>query len=66
VDGHDRAAITDTIAGLETQTGAPHVLVARTVFGKGVSYMESQLKWHYWPMSDEEYERAMAEIGAAV
>jgi transketolase len=66
VDGHDPAAITDTIAGLETQAGAPHVLVARTVFGKGVSYMESQLKWHYWPMSDEEYERAMAEIGAAV
>ena len=33
------------------------MLVARTTFGKGVSYMEGQIKWHYRPMSDEEYER---------
>jgi transketolase len=45
-------------------SGPPHVLVARTVFGKGVSYMQSQIKWHYWPMSNEEYEQALAEIGA--
>jgi len=38
------------------------VFVARTVFGKGVSYMEGQLKWHYWPMSDAEYALALAEL----
>jgi len=38
------------------------VLVARTVFGKGVSYMEGQIKWHYWPMSDQEYAQALAEV----
>ncbi len=48
----------------ETGAGRPHVLIARTVFGKGVSYMESQIKWHYWPMSDEEFRRALAEIEA--
>jgi transketolase len=41
------------------------VLIANTVFGKGVSFMERQIKWHYWPMSDNEYRRAVAEIGAA-
>ena len=35
----------------------------RTVaFGRGVSYMESQIQWHYWPMSDEQYEQALNEI----
>ena len=62
VNGHDVAAITETIAGLETASGPPHVLVAHTVFGKGVSYMERQIKWHYWPMSDAEYRQALDEI----
>lgn len=65
VDGHDVAAMADTVAGLDTTGGRPHVLVARTVFGKGVSYMEGQIKWHYWPMSDEEYEQALAEVDGA-
>lgn len=62
VDGHDIAEITKTIAALDTVTGPPHVLIARTVFGKGVSYMENQIKWHYWPMSDQEYQQALKEI----
>ncbi|GMR23159.1 MAG: hypothetical protein BMS9Abin37_1565 [Acidobacteriota bacterium] len=39
------------------------MLVARTTFGKGVSFMKNQIKWHYLPMSDEEYARALREIG---
>jgi transketolase len=62
VNGHDVEAITETIAGLNTASGPPHVLVAHTVFGKGVSYMERQIKWHYWPMSDAEYRQALEEI----
>lgn len=62
VDGHNVRQITETIAGLETSSGPPHVLIAHTVFGKGVSYMEGQIKWHYWPMSDEEYQQALDEI----
>jgi transketolase len=65
VDGHSVPDLVRTIDALETTAGQPHVLVARTVFGKGVSYMEGQIKWHYWPMSDAEYEQALAEIGAA-
>jgi transketolase len=65
VDGHDVAAMTSVIENLSFESGAPHVLVAHTTFGKGVSYMENQIKWHYWPMSDEEYGVALAELDAA-
>jgi transketolase len=64
LDGHDVALIAETIGRLDTQHGPPHVLLARTVFGKGVSFMERQLKWHYLPMSDAEYAQALREIGA--
>jgi len=62
IDGHDTQAIARAVGALSTDSGAPHVLVARTVFGKGVSYMEGQIKWHYWPMSDQEYAKALAEV----
>ena len=61
VDGHDRDEI--TTAASETNRESPRVIVARTIFGKGVSFMESRIKWHYWPMSDEEYLQAMSEVG---
>jgi transketolase len=62
VDGHDIDTMQAIVEGLDTSSGPPHVLMARTTFGRGVSYMESQIKWHYWPMSDQEYEQALAEI----
>jgi transketolase len=65
VDGHDVAGMAATIARLDTRAGAPHVLVARTVFGRGVSFMERQIKWHYWPMSDDEYRQAIADVERA-
>jgi transketolase len=63
-DGHNVAALRGVIDSLDTATGPPHVLIARTTFGKGVSYMESQIKWHYWPMSDAEYRQAVQEVEA--
>ena len=64
VDGHNVAAMQQTVAGLNCAAGPPHVLIARTTFGKGVSYMEGQIKWHYWPMSDTEYRQAVQEVEA--
>ncbi len=64
VDGHDPVALADTIRGLDTQAGPPHVLVAHTVFGKGVSFMESSIEWHYLPMTDGQFERAVKEVAA--
>jgi len=63
VDGHDPAALSAALAALKGEK--PHILIAKTVFGKGVSYMESQIKWHYFPMSDAEYEQALQEIQEA-
>jgi transketolase len=60
VDGHDIDAL---VAALESRGERPRAVVARTTFGKGVSYMEGLVKWHYWPMSDADYERALAEVG---
>ena len=58
-DGHDVDALT---AALDHRGSRPRVVVARTTFGKGVSYMEGLVKWHYWPMSDVDYEQALAEV----
>jgi transketolase len=64
VNGHDIPAMVDMFSRLDTTSGAPHAIIAHTVFGKGVSYMQSQIKWHYMPMSDDEYQQALREIGA--
>ncbi|WP_204105817.1 MULTISPECIES: transketolase [Spirulina sp. CCY15215] len=66
INGHDRAEIVQTINNLETTSGKPHVIIAKTIFGKGVSYMENQIKWHYFPMSDAEYQQALNEIATSV
>ena len=64
IDGHDVAALAARLAEPTAVDGPPRVFVARTTFGKGVSYMEGQLKWHYWPMSDDEYHQALSELDA--
>lgn len=61
VDGSSAADMASCITSLDTRSGKPHVLVAHTIFGKGVSYMERQIKWHYMPMTPEEYRHAMQE-----
>jgi transketolase len=63
VDGHDVDALTRTLDSVATLTARPHVLLARTTFGKGVSYMESTIAWHYMPMSDEQFAQGMSELG---
>ena len=65
VDGHDCGAMRNVIDGLSTGRGQPHVLLAQTVFGHGVSFMEREIEWHYLPMDDLQYARALAELGAA-
>ena len=47
VDGHDAAAMARALQATTTPTARPHVLIARTTFGKGVSFMEGQIEWHY-------------------
>ncbi len=61
IDGHDVPAMCAAVDAAATDS-RPHVFVARTVFGRGVSYMQSQIKWHYWPMSAAEFAQALDEI----
>lgn len=63
VDGHDRAQLQGVLLDLNYRSGPPHLLVARTTFGKGVSFMQSKIKWHYSPLSDDEYRDALREVG---
>jgi transketolase len=62
LDGHDVQGITEVIRSLGYDDGPPHVLLAQTVFGRGVSFMEGRIKWHYMPMSEAEYAKALADI----
>jgi len=63
-DGHDEATLMRLLSSFEGDTSQPHVVIAHTTFGKGVSYMEKQIRWHYMPMSADEYSVAQAEVKA--
>jgi transketolase len=65
VDGHDCDAMRAVLDGLAYDEGRPHVLLAQTVFGRGVSYMEREIAWHYLPMNDAQYATALGELGLA-
>ena len=65
VDGHDTEALEKALrAAGETQEGKPHVILAHTVKGKGVSFMENNILWHYRTPQGEEYEAALKELEA--
>lgn len=62
-DGHDVASVINTIKTCKNHRNLrPKVIVAQTVKGKGVSYMEDKLEWHYLPMSASQYEQAKADV----
>lgn len=64
VDGHDIAAMERILDEVPAVPGRPTVIIAHTVKGKGVSFMENKLEWHYRSPSDEQLAAALAEIGA--
>ena len=66
VDGHSTAELQNAVdAHLSSGTG-PLLVIASTVAGKGVSFMEGQVKWHYLPMSGEEFVDASAQVRSAL
>jgi transketolase len=50
--------------GWDVHEGRPHVLLAQTVFGRGVSFMESRIEWHYLPLEAETHRQAVSELEA--
>ena len=62
IDGHDLDAIERAFAELPFSPGKPSCIVAHTVKGKGVSYMEDKLLWHYRAPRGQDLEVAIAEL----
>lgn len=62
VDGHRHGALKSALA-VRDRSGRPSVVIARTVKGKGVSFMEDQLLWHYRSPDREQLQRALSELG---
>ena len=64
IDGHNFDEILAAFAEAKTVKGKPTMILAKTVKGKGVSFMEDNAGWHGKAPNDEEYEKAMAELTA--
>jgi transketolase len=62
VDGHDLAQLNRCLSEEGDVEAPPRLVIAKTTFGKGVSYMESRIEWHYLPLSDEHFGQAMEEL----
>ena len=64
IDGHDFDQIEDAFAKAKACTDKPTAILANTVKGKGVSYMENAVNWHGNAPNQEQYEQAMTELKA--
>ena len=64
IDGHDFAQIGEAIEGAQATKGTPTVIVCNTIKGKGVDFMEDEVKWHYGSIDSELAARAKASIQA--
>ena len=65
IDGHDMEQIVDVLDKIRNAPkGKPFAVIAETVKGKGVSFMENVVKWHGQAPNDEEYNQAMNEVEA--
>lgn len=62
VDGHDHATLGQALQSARSQP-RPTVVIAHTVKGKGVSFMENQVLWHYRPPTGEALQQALQELG---
>ncbi len=66
VDGHDHAAIEATCqSAMNDQCGQPQCILAHTIKGKGVSFMENSVLWHYRTARGDEFEAALNELETA-
>ena len=66
IDAHNYDEIKDAIAKAKATKGKPTVIIAKSVKGKGVSYMENKAEWHGSAPNKEQYETAVAELDAKI
>ncbi|MPN57742.1 1-deoxy-D-xylulose-5-phosphate synthase [bioreactor metagenome] len=63
IDGHSFKEIEDALAEARTIKGKPTAIIAKTIKGKGVSFMENNSGWHGKAPNEEEAKKAVAELG---
>ena len=63
IDGHNIEEVRSSLNSVPFQSGKPSCVIAHTVKGKGVSFMEDKLLWHYRAPDDGEFQEAIAELG---
>lgn len=63
IDGHDLGEIEGVVANAPQVPGRPSAVIAHTIKGRGVSFMENKLEWHYKSPTDEQLAEALAELG---
>lgn len=65
-EGNDVASMVAALQHMkDSKSGKPHVIIANTIKGKGVSFMEGSLNWHARPMDQEHYDLAVSELADA-
>ena len=62
VDGHDHDQLDQALSCTPWKIGKPSVLIAHTTKGKGVSFMENKVEWHYRSPNKEQLAQALAEL----
>lgn len=62
IDGHDYQELLSAFEPVPFESGKPSMIIAHTIKGKGVSFMEDKLEWHYKSPTQEQYEIAIKEI----
>ena len=62
LNGHDSVALNGRLKQLDDIKGYPIVIVADTIKGRGVDFMEDVFEWHYWNLNKEQYEKAILQI----
>lgn len=65
IDGHNLAAILEALQKAKEVKGKPTMIIADTVKGKGVSFMENRCEWHGTAPSSEQVEKALGDLGGA-
>jgi transketolase len=66
IDGNDFNQVIDTIEKAKKEKGKPVMIIAKTVKGKGVSFMENEASWHGTPPGKEDFDRAIKELSHGI
>ena len=66
IDGHDFEQINNAIEKAKQSENKPTAIIAKTIKGKGISFMENNVKWHGKAPNEEEYEKASIELGGVM